>query len=179
MKPAPVATEQGGAGRADSGPCLASANAGQTANDTAGAGLRSWVFTIPGEPRGKGRPRFARRGNFVRTYTDEKTQSYEGKIATMALATRPAGWTAFAAPAFAVSMCCRFGIPASASAKKRGAMIGEPCSKKPDADNILKSVCDALNGIAWMDDSAVTHVAMHKVWTLDNPGVEVRIEALT
>ena len=37
-------------------------------------------FTIPGEPRGKGRPRFSNRGGYVRTYTDEKTASYENLV---------------------------------------------------------------------------------------------------
>lgn len=38
-------------------------------------------FTIPGEPQGKGRPKFARRGNFVQTYTPKKTRTYEDIVA--------------------------------------------------------------------------------------------------
>ena len=37
-------------------------------------------FTVPGEPIGKGRPRFSKQGNFVRTYTPEKTASYENLV---------------------------------------------------------------------------------------------------
>lgn len=35
------------------------------------------TFTIPGTPVGKGRPKFSRAGAGVRTYTPEKTASYE------------------------------------------------------------------------------------------------------
>ena len=34
-------------------------------------------FEIEGKPVGKGRPRFKRMGNFVQTYTPEKTADYE------------------------------------------------------------------------------------------------------
>ena len=37
-------------------------------------------FTIPGKPQGKGRPKFVRTGQFVRTYTPEQTVSYEALI---------------------------------------------------------------------------------------------------
>ena len=37
-------------------------------------------FVIPGEPQGKGRPKFSRQGNFVKTYTPAKTENYEAHI---------------------------------------------------------------------------------------------------
>ena len=37
-------------------------------------------FSVPGEPVGKQRPKFARQGNFVRTYTPEKTLNYENLV---------------------------------------------------------------------------------------------------
>ncbi|OXE37432.1 MAG: hypothetical protein CGW95_01595 [Phenylobacterium zucineum] len=40
----------------------------------------SYRFTIPGQPRGKGRPRFGR----GRTYTDAKTLAYEQTVRTSA-----------------------------------------------------------------------------------------------
>ena len=39
---------------------------------------------------------------------------------------------------------------------------GEPDTYKPDADNISKLVLDALNGIAWKDDSQVTVLTVRK-----------------
>ena len=47
-------------------------------------------------------------------------------------------------------------------------------TKKPDADNIMKAVADALNGIAYKDDSQIVNVTIAK-WYSDTPRVEVAI----
>ena len=36
---------------------------------------------------------------------------------------------------------------------------------KPDWDNISKNICDALNGVAWSDDKAITDGAVHKYYS--------------
>ena len=38
-----------------------------------------------------------------------------------------------------------------------------PFTRKPDADNVAKSVLDALNGVAWLDDAQVTHLSVRKL----------------
>ena len=38
------------------------------------------TFMVEGNPVGKGRPRFAKRGKFVSTYTPTKTRDYESII---------------------------------------------------------------------------------------------------
>ena len=38
------------------------------------------TYSVEGNPIGKGRPKFARRGNFVSTYTPTKTRDYETVI---------------------------------------------------------------------------------------------------
>jgi Holliday junction resolvase RusA-like endonuclease len=43
-------------------------------------------------------------------------------------------------------------------------LIGDPVIKKPDADNIAKLVLDALNGVAYKDDSQVFSIEVEKVW---------------
>lgn len=137
--------------------------------------LGSWRFVVPGEPHGKGRARFARAGRFVRTYTPEKTASYEAKVATLALTTKPANWPAADRSVhYSVTIVCAFGVPASLSRIKRLTLPGTGCAKKPDADNIAKTVCDALNGIAWVDDSQVTFLSVRKNWAIQ-PGVYVAI----
>jgi Holliday junction resolvase RusA-like endonuclease len=40
-------------------------------------------------------------------------------------------------------------------------------SHKPDCDNIAKIVCDALNGIAYKDDSQIFDVKISKVYGVD------------
>lgn len=47
--------------------------------------------------------------------------------------------------------------------------------KKPDADNIAKIVCDALNGLAWYDDAQITSLSVTKEWGTD-PMVKVEWE---
>ena len=57
-----------------------------------------------------------------------------------------------------------FRIPKSVSKRKREAMVAGHIrpTRKPDADNIAKVVCDALNGLAWHDDSQVVMLHVEK-----------------
>ncbi|EJS3803366.1 RusA family crossover junction endodeoxyribonuclease, partial [Pseudomonas aeruginosa] len=54
--------------------------------------LRPVMFTVPGEPQGKGRPRIGRVGAHARMFTPAKTVAYEGLVAMaaqQAMAGRP------------------------------------------------------------------------------------------
>lgn len=133
------------------------------------------VFTIPGEPCGKGRPRaFKLPSGQIRMHTDQKTESYEAKVAGLYRANCGNRLPDPDRPAFAVHITAFFAMPKSASNKRRAAMLGSPCTKKPDFDNIGKVVCDALNGLAWVDDSQVTRCTVRKVWS-ESGRVEVVI----
>ncbi|MGV8691560.1 RusA family crossover junction endodeoxyribonuclease, partial [Pseudomonas aeruginosa] len=48
------------------------------------ADLRPVMFTVPGEPVGKGRPRIGRVGAHARMFTPAKTVAYEGLVAMAA-----------------------------------------------------------------------------------------------
>lgn len=48
-------------------------------------------------------------------------------------------------------------------------------SKKPDLDNLLKAVLDALNGIAYPDDNQVSEISMKKVYSF-KPRIEIEIK---
>lgn len=52
------------------------------------------------------------------------------------------------------------GMPASWSKRKRAEMDGKPHRQKPDGDNLLKSVCDALLD----DDSCLYLMTVRKFW---------------
>lgn len=131
-------------------------------------------FTIPGEPRGKGRPRATRFGKGVRLYTDAKTASYEGLIAYAAQQAL-AGREPLDGP-LVVTVLVRLAPPASASKKARAAMLaGEiPPTKKPDLDNIVKAVLDGCNGVAFRDDALVCWINAGKVYA-PAAGVDVVI----
>lgn len=110
------------------------------------------TFSVPGEPRGKGRPRFS--GG--RAYTDSETRAYERKIADCyRLFSGPVKWPDGAF--FEVDVTAYLPIPASASKIQQTRMATGQIipSRKPDADNVLKAVLDALNHIAYPDDSRV------------------------
>lgn len=119
-------------------------------------------FVVPGVPVGKGRPRFARRGNFVRTYTPEKTASYENLV-KLAAAEAMRGRALFDG-AVAVEILLLVTPPASWPQKKRrDALAGVifPTSK-PDADNVIKGIFDACNDIVWRDDKQVVELLVKK-----------------
>ena len=71
-----------------------------------------------------------------------------------------------------------FSIPKSAPKKKRAMMIAGDIvpTKKPDFDNIQKIICDALNGVAYHDDSQIVKADIEKVYST-TPHVEVNVAA--
>ena len=134
-------------------------------------------FTIPGEPQGKGRPRTVRNGSLTRTYTPEKTASYENLIKLEYQRQNPhrPGW--FNGEALRMAVTCFYGLSKSDSKKKREAKLDGAIrpTKKPDIDNILKAIFDALNGYAFEDDSQIVFVTAEKFYA-EEPFVEVWID---
>ena len=100
------------------------------------------TFRVEATPVGKGRPKFARRGNFVSTYTPTKTREYEDLIrdaAKQAMGTNEPLKTPVAAYIYITVP-----IPQSYSKSRSKAClegIERPC-KKPDIDNIIKAYLD-------------------------------------
>ena len=120
-------------------------------------------FVVEGTPIGKGRPKFARRGKFVSTYTPTKTRDYEDIIkvaARQAMTEKP-----LETP---VSVFVYIVAPVLASfSKKRKAdcLAGiEKPMKKPDIDNVAKCFLDAMNGIVYVDDTQVVSLHATKVY---------------
>lgn len=134
-------------------------------------------FTIPGPPQGKARPKVTRNkysGKSL-TYTPDKTVSYEELTRIRYLAA--AHGFKFADDAqVAVQITARYPIPKSKSKKVKSAMqTGElKPTKKPDWDNIGKIICDALNGIAYEDDSQIVLGQVVKEYS-DGPRTDVRM----
>ncbi|RIZ44678.1 crossover junction endodeoxyribonuclease RuvA [Pseudomonas aeruginosa] len=134
-------------------------------------------FSVDGAPRGKGRPRAARTGAGVRMYTPKQTEDYERSIA-MAAQKALAGRPLIAGPVL-IELRMFHPIPRSWSKKRQAmALVGEVMpTVKCDADNCLKAVCDALNGVAWKDDTQVVNVMLAKRYA-EVPRVEVKIVPL-
>lgn len=139
--------------------------------------MKTIEFVVPGTPVGKGRPKFARRGKFVTTYTPEKTASYENLVKVKAEEAMQ-GRQMFDGPV-SVEIVLLVTPPASWSQKKqREALAGTvfPTSK-PDVDNVLKGIMDACNEIVFKDDKQAVDVMVKKRYDLTARAF-VRVEAL-
>lgn len=122
------------------------------------------TFQVEGTPVGKGRPKFARRGNFVSTYTPTKTRDYEDLI--KAAARQAMGSSDPLKTPVAAYIYITVPIPQSYPKKRFKACLDgleRPC-KKPDCDNILKAFLDAMNGVVYDDDSQVVSLHGTKVY---------------
>ena len=118
-------------------------------------------IVVPGQPVGKGRPRFAR----GRTYTPAKTKVYEQLIGmTAQREIETVGWVKTSAPV-KMNILAQFEIPKSWTKKKQQAALrGEITPGRPDIDNVAKAALDALNGIAYDDDDQVYQLSVKKVY---------------
>lgn len=130
-------------------------------------------FTVPGEPVGKGRPRFSRQGSFVMAYTPGKTVSYENLIKVEY--ERQSGLS-FGEREIGLRVTAYFSIPKSVSKAKRQQMKDGEIrpAKKPDIDNVCKVVADALNGVAYNDDRQIVYTEISKRYD-DMPRMDVSI----
>lgn len=138
------------------------------------------TLTVPGAPTGKGRPKFVRATG--RTYTPASTQSAEQRIQS--------AWYAAGEPRIegrgAIKMYVELVLGRPQNHWRRDGTLGLAGDrapwpvKKPDADNALKLVCDALNGMAYIDDVQVTDVRVVRRWAAprEPEHTVVRIEPL-
>lgn len=135
------------------------------------------AFTIPGDPRGKGRPRATTINGSARMFTDKKTATYENLV-KMAASHALEGREPFDEP-LRMRVAVRMVPAASHSAKKRAAMLaGEMFpTKLPDLDNVVKAVLDGCNKVAFRDDALVVRLSAYKTYA-PTPGVDVIIEPI-
>lgn len=128
-------------------------------------------FIIPGKPRGKERPRFDSRYN--RTYTPKKTKEYE-ELVRWCYRVRCKGVNLEGE--ITANITAYYPIPVNANKAAKEAMASGKLRPvgKPDADNIIKAVLDALNGLAYKDDAAIVSVTANKFYS-HNPRVEVTL----
>jgi Holliday junction resolvase RusA-like endonuclease len=122
-------------------------------------------FQIDTTPIAKGRPRYAKRGNFVQTYTPKTTVVYETLIrenAKLAMGSSEPLETP-------LNVLLMFGMPIPSSTPKKlleGYLNGSiPHIKKPDVDNLAKSVLDAMNGVVYVDDCKIVRLTIEKKYS--------------
>lgn len=132
---------------------------------------------VPGDPIGKGRARVRMMGKMPMLYTPKATVEYEQRVAYEAgLSMR--GADLFSGP---VELKLQIFMPIPVSytkAKKAAARLGKLVpTKKPDLDNVLKAICDAFNGVVWIDDTQVVDCHVTKRFS-DTPCVMCQVTAI-
>lgn len=115
------------------------------------------TFVIPGKAKPKERPRFTKTGI---AFTPKRTVDAERNVVAIAAPLFPVPFDG----TVALEIIVVWPMPAGWSKRKRAEMIGQPVSRRPDNDNCLKSVSDALNGVAYADDQQVADSRVVKVW---------------
>lgn len=133
-------------------------------------------FVVLGEPAGKGRPRFTKVGSYVKTYTPDKTVSYENLV-KLEFQSQCKGKRFADDAAIDLRIAAYYSIPKSASKKKRLLMLCHAIRpmKKPDNDNVVKVIQDALNLVAFHDDVQIVDCQLRKFYS-DRPRVEITLQ---
>jgi len=136
------------------------------------------IFTVPGQPVGKGRAKAARRGKFITMYTPEKTVNYESLVAHAAHIAM--GGRELIQGAVSVELDIRLPIPESWSIKKKMQAIQGLLmpTKKPDIDNIFKACADGMNSVVYKDDVQIVETKQRKRYA-ETPGVVVIVRELS
>jgi len=123
-------------------------------------------FVVDGEPVAKGRARTVKNKwtGDTHSFTPDKTILYENLIKMSFKETHPNQLPLLGM--LKIEVIAYFSMPQSASNIKREKMLNGEIrpTKKPDADNIIKIICDALNRIAYDDDKQVVDVRLQKFY---------------
>lgn len=128
---------------------------------------------IEGKPIPKKRPRFAKRGKFVTTYSAQKKE----EEATKDILKREYGDYYPIKGAVYCKLLFYMPIPKSTSKKNRAEILEGRIkhTKKPDLDNLVKYINDCMNGIVFVDDSQIISSSEDKIYS-DNPRTEIYVE---
>lgn len=144
------------------------------------------IFTIPGKPRGKARPRAAARlvetadgpRAIATVYSDPEMEKLEAEIGRLFRAAAGPGFEPATGP-IKLNILAVFPIPQSFRAQTHAlAVQGKVWHRgTPDLDNIEKLIADGLNHVAWIDDGQIAVVTKGKRY--GRPArVEVTVELL-
>lgn len=123
------------------------------------------TFTVEGKPQGKARARtfYDNRFGRMKSITPAQTKSYEDLIRWSYTA---AGGKYLGATTLQVDIQAFYPIPKAFSKAKTNDAVTRKLrpTTKPDCDNIIKVVLDALNGVAYYDDKQVICVSCNKYY---------------
>ena len=133
-----------------------------------------YEFEVPSKIIGKGRPRLNTYTGTV--YTPTRTKDYETLIEQYFLMKYPNYKTIEGRAS--VKIQAYFEIPKSSNKIQRNSMLDNEISptKKPDIDNIVKVVLDAMNKFAFKDDTQIVKLEVEKLYSTSEEKLVVQIE---
>ena len=136
-------------------------------------------FRIDGRPQPQGRPRAVRMGAGVRMYDPPKSKAYKQMVAAKVRSSMKINGIQTITEPLAVHLNFYFTPPKSYSKKRIRAIEAkeELFTKKPDLDNLVKSVTDGMNGIMYEDDSQIVGLTAGKHYGHEDY-VDVKIEVI-
>jgi len=136
---------------------------------------RAIMFTVYGEPKGKQRPVFTRKG---RAYTAKQTVDYEAAVQA-AYRSQYGNYSFPLEVTLSLQIAAFYKIPKSTSKAMRKRMHSQEIRprKTPDIDNVVKIVADALNGVAYADDRQIVTMQASKFYG-ETPRIEVCLQAI-
>lgn len=131
-------------------------------------------FTVLGEPKGKGRPRFSTQTG--RAFTPKQTVNYETLVHTEYMV-QCKGFRFPDDAMLDMRILAYYSVPKSGSNKEKAKKLENIIrpTKKPDMDNVVKMVADALNQVAYKDDTQIVDCQVRKFYS-EQPRIEVIIQ---
>lgn len=129
---------------------------------------------VYGNPVAQGRPRFSRQGGFVKAYDPPKSAKYKNTIQKeLQPLVANKDFNPLGVPC-SLELRIYRSIPKSFSRKKQFAAANGEIrpTTRPDTDNYVKGILDALNGIVVKDDSQIVEIVAQKFYS-DTPRIEV------
>jgi Holliday junction resolvase RusA-like endonuclease len=132
-------------------------------------------FTVIGEPVAQGRPRFSTQGGTTRAYDPKKSSDFKQYVRLVASQYAPSelleGELRLVVDVYRAIPKYISKSKTKLEQAKSGAL--RPTSK-PDVDNYVKGIKDALNKVIWKDDSQIVELNVRK-WYSDKPRIEIEV----
>lgn len=131
-------------------------------------------FTVLGEPKGKGRPRFSTQTG--RAFTPKQTVNYETLVHTEYMV-QCKGFRFPDDAMLDMRILAYYSVTKSGKKKEKAQKLANVIrpTKKPDMDNVVKMVADALNQVAYKDDTQIVDCQVRKFYS-EQPRIEVIIQ---
>ena len=132
-----------------------------------------YEFEVPGKIIGKGRPRLNSYTGQV--YTPTRTKDYENLIIQYFMLKYPR-FKPFESRV-SVEITANFEVQKNKKKSDKALMLENKINplKKPDIDNIVKIILDAMNECAFKDDTQITKLAVEKKYAQEE-SIYVKIE---